>query len=84
MIYERNTIMKRIMAISCIVILVALYVITLITAIIGSPVSNEMFMAAVAANIILPVMMWVYLQTAKYFKRKGEKIREEEAKNADK
>ena len=76
--------MKRIMAISCIVILVALYVITLITAIIGSPVSNEMFMAAVAANIILPVMMWVYLQTAKYFKRKGEKIREEEAKNADK
>ena len=69
--------MKRILAILCIVILVALYVITLITAIVGNPASNNMFMAAVAANIILPVMMWVYLQTAKYLKRKGEKMREE-------
>ncbi len=69
--------MKRILAILCIIILVALYVITLITAIIGSPASNDMFMAAVAANIILPVMMWIYLQTAKYLKKKGEKIREE-------
>ena len=73
--------MKRIMAILCIVILVALYVVTLITAIIGSPVSNELFMAAVAANIILPVMMWVFLQTAKYLQKKGEKIREEDSEN---
>ena len=73
--------MKRILAILCIVILVALYIVTLIAAIIGSPASKEIFMAAVAANIILPVMMWVYLQTAKYLKRRGEQIREEEAKN---
>lgn len=73
--------MKRILAFLCIFILVALYVITLIAAIVGSPVSNGFFMAAVAANIILPVMMWVYLQAAKYFKKKGEQIREEDADN---
>ena len=73
--------MKRILAIICIVILVALYGVTLVAAIIGNPASSEIFMAAVAANIILPVMMWIYLQTAKYFKRKGEKIREEESEN---
>ena len=84
MIYERNKSMKRILALSCIVILVALYVITLITAIIGSPASNGMFMAAVSANIILPVMIWVYLQAAKYFKRRGEQIQEEESKNEHK
>lgn len=75
--YERILNMKRILAISCIVILVALYVITLIAAIIGSPASNGIFMAAVSANVILPVMMWVYLQTAKFLKKRGEKIREE-------
>ena len=70
--------MKRVIAILCIVILVALYAITLIAAIIGSPTSNGFFMAAVAANIILPVMMWVYLQAAKYFKKKGDQIRQED------
>lgn len=78
---ERNTNMKRILAILCIVILVALYVITLIAAIVGSPVSNGFFMAAVAANIILPVMMWIYLQVAKYLKKKGQQIRDEDAEN---
>lgn len=73
--------MKRILALSCIVILVALYIITLIAAIIGSPASNDIFMAAIAANVILPVMIWIYLQVAKYLKKKGDKLREEEANN---
>lgn len=72
--------MKRILAILCIVILVTLYIITLIAALIGSPASNNIFMAAVTANVLLPVMMWVFLQTANYFKKKGEKIREDNKK----
>ena len=72
--------MKRILAILCIVILVTLYIITLIAALTDSPASNNIFMAAVTANVLLPVMMWVFLQTANYFKKKGEKIREDNNK----
>ena len=39
---------------------------------------NTIFVAALAVNIIFPVMIWVFLQTAEYFKKKGEKIRQEE------
>ena len=69
--------MKRIIAILCIVILVVPYIIALIASFMGSPSANNIFMAAIAATVILPVMMWVYLQTAKYLKKKGEKLREE-------
>jgi len=75
--------MKRILAIGCIVVLVALYIITLITAIMGNPASDSLFMAALAANVILPVMIWVYLQTAKFLKKKGEEIRKEEKNHAN-
>lgn len=70
--------MKRILAMICIFILIISVIVMLIAAITGSPQSNSIFIAAMAVNIILPVMMWVILQTANYFKKKGEKIRENE------
>ena len=69
--------MKRIIAILCIIILVVPYIIALIASFMGSPSANDIFIAAIAATVILPVMMWVYLHTAKYLKKKGEKLREE-------
>ena len=50
----------------------------LVAAITGSPAQNEIFIAAMSVNIILPVMLWVYIQTAKFLKRKGEEIRNED------
>ena len=69
---------KRIIAFICIAILLISIVVMFIAAITGSPHSNQIFIAAVAVNVLIPVMMWFYLQTALYLKKKGEKIRDEQ------
>ncbi len=76
--------MKRIFAIICVAVLIISVIVMLFAAITGSPQSNEIFVAALAVNIILPVMMWVYLQTAHYLKRKGDEIRQSEETNNQK
>lgn len=76
--------MKRIFAIICVAVLIISVIVMLFAAITGSPQSNEIFVAALAVNIILPVMMWVYMQTAFYLKKKGDKIRESEEIDNDK
>ncbi|MBQ6814482.1 MAG: hypothetical protein IJP13_02975 [Lachnospiraceae bacterium] len=70
--------MKRVLALACVVILIISVVVMLVAAITGSPAQNEIFIAAMSVNIILPVMLWVYIQTAKFLKRKGEEIRNED------
>ena len=54
--------MKRILAMLCVIVLIVSVIVMLIAAITGSPQSNTIFVAALAVNIILPVMLWVYLQ----------------------
>ena len=70
--------MKRILAILCILVLVASIIVMLAAAIFNFPYASQIFIGALAVNVLLPVMLWVFLQTAEYLKRKGEKIREEE------
>ncbi len=50
---------KRILAIIGVVLLVALYVSTLIFALLGKDFLNWL-MAAIVASIILPVLIWTY------------------------
>ena len=69
--------MKRIIAIACIIILIFPYILTLITAFMGNANSGKYFMASLVSTAILPVLMWVILQTAKHYKKKGEQLRNE-------
>lgn len=71
--------MKRIIAWICIVLLLAANITTVIVAIIGGFAFNKFFMALIFVDVLLPVMMWVMIKTAEFFKRKGEKIRQQEA-----
>ena len=71
--------MKRVLALSCIFVLLASVVVMLAAAFSGSPHAATIFFAALAVNIIFPVMIWVFLQTAEFFKKRGEKIRNEES-----
>lgn len=64
--------MKRILAMICVIILIISVIAMLVAAITGSPQANTIFITAMAVNIILPVMMWVFLQTANYFKNKDK------------
>lgn len=70
--------MKRILALLCIFVLIASVVVMLVAAIFAVPNASTIFAAALAVNIIFPVMIWVFLQTAEYFKKRGERIRNEE------
>ena len=70
--------MKKILAWLCIFVLIASVIIMLAAAIFNVPNASTIFVAALAVNIIFPVMLWVFLQAAEYFRKRGEKIRNEE------
>lgn len=70
--------MKRVLALLCIFVLLASIIVMLVAAFSGSPNASTIFVAALAVNVIFPVMIWVFLQTAEYFRKKGEKIRQED------
>jgi len=53
--------MKRVLAIAGVVIIVALYIATLVFAIIGSGYFTNMFIAAVAATIAVPVILHLFM-----------------------
>lgn len=72
--------MKRILAFLCIFVLLASVIVMLAAAIFNIPHADKIFIGAMAVNVIFPVMVWVFLQTAEYLKKKGEKIRNEENK----
>ena len=70
--------MKRILALSCIFVLIASIIVMLVAAIFAIPNASTIFVAALAVNVIFPVMVWAFLQTAEFFRKRGEKIRNEE------
>lgn len=51
---------KRVLAIVGVVLLVAMYLATIILAIVDSSDSMRMFFASVVATILIPVLIWVY------------------------
>lgn len=52
--------LKQITAMIGVIVLIALYVITLVLAVIGSDQSMQLFKAALYASVILPVLLWAY------------------------
>ncbi len=67
--------MKRIIAWICIILLLAANITTVILALVGGFAFEKFFMALIFIDVLLPVMMWVMIKTAEFFKKKGEKIR---------
>src|SRR5574344_365666 len=61
---------KRIAAIACIVILVAMYVITLLVAIFDHSASMRLFQACLVATIGLPILCWIYILCYGYYAKK--------------
>lgn len=61
--------MKRIFAILGVVILVALYVSTLVFALIGSPFAMECLKVSIGFTIVIPVLLWIYITMFKYMQQ---------------
>lgn len=51
--------LKQILGIIAIVVLVAMYALTLIFAIIDNPKTFTMFRASVACTVVIPVVLWI-------------------------
>lgn len=54
--------MRRIIAMAGVCLLVALYIITLLTAILDSSFTMGFFWASVAATILIPLLLWIMIR----------------------
>lgn len=52
---------KQIAALICVVLLVFMYLATFIAACLDTPGSGKLFAACLAATIVLPVLLWIFL-----------------------
>lgn len=63
---------KRILALAGVVLLAALYLATLIFALIDSPWAYDMFKLCVGFTIVLPVLLYAYTLMYRVLKNDGE------------
>lgn len=73
-------IVKRIAAIIAIILLVALYIVTLIAAIFSKPEAPSLFAACAWATIIVPIMLYIFLMTTRFLKGRGVDKEDSDAK----
>lgn len=71
----KNT--KRILAIAGIVILVSLYLLSLLFAILNTPLSNQLFKVSIFLTIAIPIFIYVYNMLCKVFRDKGNEVEED-------
>ena len=62
---------KRILALTGALLLVALYACTLIFALMDSPAASRLLAASVAATILIPVLLYGYILIARLLKERG-------------
>lgn len=61
---------KQIAAIVCILLLVAMYVVTFIVACLDFPGWERLFQACIVATIGLPILLWIYIGMYGWLKQK--------------
>lgn len=66
----KNT--KRILAVFGVVLLAALYLATLIFALIDSPWAFECLKVSIGLTILIPVLLWIYLAMFRYIKERRD------------
>jgi amino acid transporter len=76
--------LKQITAIIVVIILIALYVITLLTAIFDPTETRSWFRASIFATVVVPVLLWAYMMIFKLIHRNDEDEEQEELKDSDK
>lgn len=73
---------KRILAITGIVILVGLYVVSLISAIFATEASATLFKVSIFCTIVVPLLLYVYMMLCRVFRPKdnGDNQKKDETK----
>lgn len=62
---------KRVLAIGMIIVLVAMYIWAFIASFMTSPNAKGIFNAAIFCTVFFPVLLYVYMWTAKWLKGRG-------------
>ena len=68
---------KQILAITGIILLVSLYIITLICAITDNTATMRVFMASIFASIVIPVLIWAYSFIYRLIKKDADEKKQE-------
>ncbi|MBS5932458.1 MAG: hypothetical protein KIC94_06235 [Clostridiales bacterium] len=73
---------KRILAITGIIILVGLYVVSLISAIFATEASATLFKVSIFCTIVVPLLLYVYMMLCRVFRPKdnGDNQKKDETK----
>ena len=58
---------QRICAVIVVILLLAIYAVTLVAAITTSPAAPELFKMSLGASILLPILFWCYIRFARLF-----------------
>ncbi len=74
--------LKQILAMAGVVILLAMYVVTLISAILVTPATKKLFMASIAATIMVPILIYVLILLFRLTMKGGEQNLQEGEKPA--
>lgn len=64
---------QRICAVIVVVLLLAMYAVTLFAAITTSPAAPELFKMSLGASILLPILFWCYIRFARLFSGKEDR-----------
>lgn len=73
---KKLTKLQRGLALVLVILLAALYIVTLISAIFTTKAAPQLFKACVFATIVLPFMLYAYILVYRILKQKGESMAE--------
>lgn len=62
---------KRVLAIAVVILLVGLYIWSAIAAFMAKPGAGQIFNAAIFCTFFFPILLYVYMFTAKWLKGRG-------------
>lgn len=64
--------MKRVLAVLLIILLLSLYIWSVVSAFFVTPESDTMFQAALICTFAFPVLIYAYMMSAKWFKKRKD------------
>lgn len=72
---------KRILAVGMVIVLIAMYIWAFVAALMAKPGAGGIFNAAIFCTVFFPVLLYIYMWTAKWLKGRG--VDKEESTHKD-
>ena len=70
--------LKKVLAIGMVIVLLSMYIWAFVSAFFAKPESGEVFTAAIFCTVFFPILLYIYMWTAKWLRGRGVDKKEEE------